>query len=69
MEAIAQAKERRNKQQDNRLRVHSISVGDIFPDHGEIPELRQKFGLDAHGIAQRVIDVKEVTDGTTGETD
>jgi len=57
MEAIAQAKERRNKQQDNRLRVHSISVGDIFPDHGEIPELRQKFGLDAHGIAQQVIDV------------
>ena len=57
LEAIMQAKEIRHIHKDDLLRVHSISVGDIFPDHGEIPELRQRFGLDAHGIAQRVKDV------------
>jgi len=60
LEAIMQAKEIRHIHKDDLLRVHSISVGDIFPDHGEIPELRQRFGLDAHGIAQRV---KEVMTG------
>jgi len=57
LEAITKAKESRNLIEDGKLRVHSISVGDTFPDHGEIPELRQRFSLDAHGIAQRVIDV------------
>jgi len=55
MEYIAEAKERRNNPEDDRLSVYSISVGDTFPDHGEIPELREHYGLDAHGIAQRVI--------------
>ncbi|KKN06201.1 hypothetical protein LCGC14_1079660 [marine sediment metagenome] len=55
LEAITQAKERRHKNKDDLLRVHSISVGDTFPDHGEIPELRKRFGLDAHSIVQRVL--------------
>lgn len=55
LEAITQAKERRRIHKDDILRVYSISVGDTFPDHGEIPELRERFGLDAHSIAQRVI--------------
>ena len=38
-------------------RVHTISVGDSFPDHGEVGELRHQFGLDAHGIAQRVLNI------------
>ncbi|MBA7672814.1 1-deoxy-D-xylulose-5-phosphate synthase [subsurface metagenome] len=38
-------------------RVHTISVGDAFPDHGEIGELREQFSLDAHGIAQRVLNI------------
>ena len=55
MEAIAQARERRSKPEDDFMQVHTIAVGDIFPDHGEIPELIEKYGLDAHGIAQRVL--------------
>ena len=55
LEAIMQAKERRRIHKDDMLRVYSISVGDSFPDHGEIEELRHQFGLDAHGIAQRVL--------------
>jgi len=61
MEAISQAKGKRQAPRDDMLRVFSISVGDIFPDHGEIPELLKKFGLDAHGIAQRVL--KNITGG------
>ena len=38
-------------------RVHTISVGDSFPDHGEVGELRHQFGLDAHSIAQRVLNI------------
>jgi len=55
LEAITQTKERRHIHKDDILRVYSISVGDTFPDHGEISELRERFGLDAHSIAQRVI--------------
>jgi len=55
MEAISQAKEKRQIHRDDMLRVFSIAVGDIYPDHGEIPELLEKYGLDAHGIAQRVM--------------
>ena len=57
LEAIMRAKERRHKHGDDLLRVYSISVGDTFPDHGEIPELRERFGLDAHSIAQRVLNI------------
>jgi len=35
--------------------VHSISAGDTFPDHGEVSELREQYGLDSHGIASRVL--------------
>ena len=56
-EAISEAKGRRRTPRDDMLRVFSIAVGDIFPDHGEIPELLEKFGLDAHGIAQRVLKI------------
>jgi len=35
-------------------RVHLVSVGDIFPDHGEVPELRSRFGLDAASVADKV---------------
>ena len=55
LEAIMQAKERRRIHKDDMLRVYSISVGDSFPDHGEVGEMRQQFGLDAQGIAQRVL--------------
>ncbi len=61
MEAISQAKGKRQTHRDDMLRVFSIAVGDIFPDHGEIPELLEKYGLDAHGIAQRVL--KNITGG------
>jgi len=61
LEAVEKAKERRGRPRDDMLRVHSISVGDIFPDHGEIPELRKQFGMDAQGIAQRVL--KNITGG------
>jgi len=57
LEAIMQAKERRHIDKDDMLRVYSISVGDSFPDHGEVGELRHQFGLDAHGIAQRVLNI------------
>ncbi len=55
LEAIMQAKEKRRIHKDDILRVYSISVGDSFPDHGEVGELRHQFGLDAHSIAQRVL--------------
>jgi len=35
-------------------RVHQLSVGDTFPDHGEIEELRHLYGLDAQAIADKV---------------
>lgn len=38
-------------------RVHAISAGDCFPDHGEVKELRHQLSLDAQGIAQRVLSI------------
>ncbi len=35
-------------------RVHQLSVGDTFPDHGEIKELRHLYGLDAEAIVAKV---------------
>jgi 1-deoxy-D-xylulose-5-phosphate synthase len=35
-------------------RFHHLSAGDIFPDHGEIPELRHQLGLDTEAIAALV---------------
>lgn len=40
-------------------RVHQISVGDTFPDHGEIKELRHLYGLDAEAIAAKVRSILE----------
>ncbi len=34
--------------------VYSMSLGDCFPDHGEIDELRHDYGLDAEAIISRV---------------
>jgi len=53
MEAISEAKGRRT-QGGNLPLVLSISVGDVPPGHDEIPNLKKEYGLDAHGIAQRV---------------
>lgn len=57
LEAIEKAKETRAEPRHDYLMVHSISVGDIFPDHGELSELRKQFGLDGHGIAERVLKI------------
>ena len=57
LEAITRAKENRRIHKDDLLRVYSISVGDRFPDHSEVGEMRHQFGLDAHGIAQRVLNI------------
>jgi len=54
MEAISEAKGRRRTQGGNLPLVLSISVGDVPPGHDEIPNLKKEYGLDAHGIAQRV---------------
>jgi 1-deoxy-D-xylulose-5-phosphate synthase len=35
-------------------RVHHLSVGDIFPDHGEIEELRHMYGLDVEAVVASV---------------
>lgn len=59
MEAIERERVRRCGPNDHRLRVYSISFGDTFPDHAEIPELRAKYGLDAEGIASRVLKNRE----------
>lgn len=40
-------------------RVHQLSMGDNFPDHGEVKELRHLFGLDAEGIALKVRNILE----------
>jgi 1-deoxy-D-xylulose-5-phosphate synthase len=48
-------------QRSNRVpRVHQLSVGDIFADHGEIPELRHLYGLDTEAIVKIV---KSITEG------
>ena len=38
-------------------RVHQLSVGDIFPDHGEIPELRSLYGLDVAAVVSKVREI------------
>lgn len=40
-------------------RVHQLSVGDTFPDHGEVKELRYLYGLDAEAIAAKVRSILE----------
>lgn len=35
-------------------RVHQMAVGDIFADHGEIPELRSLYGLDVASVVNKV---------------
>jgi len=55
MEAIEDLREEGYPSWRTPPRVHAISVGDSFPDHGEVGELRHQFGLDAHSIAQRVL--------------
>ncbi len=41
---------------DARLpRVHPVSLGDTFPDHGEVKELRHLYGLDAEAIEKKVL--------------
>ncbi|MBA7469827.1 1-deoxy-D-xylulose-5-phosphate synthase [subsurface metagenome] len=57
MEAIEALREEGYPNWRTPPRVHTISVGDSFPDHGEVGELRHQFGLDAHGIAQRVLNI------------
>lgn len=52
LEAMSQVK-------GNLPRVHQISVGDTFPDHGEIKELRHLYGLDAEAIAAKVRSILE----------
>ena len=40
--------------QEKRPRVHQMAVGDTFPDHGEIPELRSLCGLDVAAVIDKV---------------
>jgi 1-deoxy-D-xylulose-5-phosphate synthase len=35
-------------------RMHHLAVGDIFPDHGEIAELRHEYGLDIEAVINQV---------------
>lgn len=44
------------------IRVHQMSTGDAFPDHGEISELRHQLGLDAQAIVNKV---KSIVEGGT----
>jgi 1-deoxy-D-xylulose-5-phosphate synthase len=37
--------------------VQQLSTGDSFPDHGEVPELKQQLGLDAQAIVSKVREI------------
>jgi 1-deoxy-D-xylulose-5-phosphate synthase len=41
------------------VRVYQLAAGDIFPDHGEISELRHQLGLDVQAIVDKVKSIAE----------